>query len=110
MFIQVRVKAANIMYYAIGESASLILYLCKIAQALRVSKHVTESIRNIARRVGRKLCKMPGKSHVKTSCGVCLQRIVNGKEEAIFCEGKCQEWYHKSMRERTSRTLRYTHC
>ena len=29
-----------------------ILYLCKIAHALRVSKHVTESIRNIARGVG----------------------------------------------------------
>ena len=42
-----------------------------------------------------KVIKMPGKSHVKTSCGVCLQRIVNGKEEAIFCEGKCQQWYHR---------------
>ena len=30
---------------------SLILYLCKIAHALRVSKHVTKSIRNIARGV-----------------------------------------------------------
>ena len=30
----------------------IILYLCKIAHALRVSKHVTESIRNIARGVG----------------------------------------------------------
>ena len=27
-------------------------YLCKITHALRVSKHVTESIRNIARGVG----------------------------------------------------------
>ena len=39
--------------------------------------------------------KMPGKNRVKASCGVCLQRIVNGKEEAIFCEGKCQQWYHR---------------
>ena len=39
--------------------------------------------------------KMPGKSRVKTSCGVCPQRIVNCKEEAIFCEGKCQQWYHR---------------
>ena len=30
----------------------IILYLCKNAHALRVSKHVTESIRNIARGVG----------------------------------------------------------
>ena len=33
-------------------SSNYILYLCKIAHALRVSKHVTESIRNIARGVG----------------------------------------------------------
>ena len=38
---------------------------------------------------------MPGRDCVKTSCGVCLQRILDGKEEAIFCEGLCQQWYHR---------------
>lgn len=38
---------------------------------------------------------MPSKGRVKTNCGVCLQRIVDGKEEAIFCDGKCQQWYHR---------------
>ena len=37
---------------ALMRISSYILYLCKIAHALRVSKHVTESIRNIARGVG----------------------------------------------------------
>ena len=34
------------------EALKLIMYLRKIAHALRISKHVTESIRNIARGVG----------------------------------------------------------
>ena len=39
---------------------------------------------------------MPGRNRtVKTNCGVCLQEIVEGKDEAIFCEGKCQQWYHR---------------
>ena len=38
---------------------------------------------------------MPGRSRTKTNCGVCLQKIADGKEEAIFCEGKCQQWYHR---------------
>ena len=38
---------------------------------------------------------MPGKSRDKTNCRVCLQRLVDGKEEAILCEGKCPQWYHR---------------
>lgn len=38
---------------------------------------------------------MPSRTRTKTNCGVCLQKIVDGKEEAIFCEGKCQQWYHR---------------
>ena len=47
----------NNNYYKLFEALKLIriiiiiLYLCKIAHALRVSKHVTESIRNIERAV-----------------------------------------------------------
>ena len=38
---------------------------------------------------------MPGRNSTKSNCGVCLQKIIDGKEEAIFCEGKCQDWYHR---------------
>ena len=38
---------------------------------------------------------MPGRNRTKTNCGVCLQKIIDGKEEAIFCEGKCQLRYHR---------------
>ena len=38
---------------------------------------------------------MPTRSRAKSNCGVCLQKIIEGKEEAIFCEGKCQQWYHR---------------
>ena len=31
----------------------------------------------------------------KISCAVCLGDIIDGKHEAIFCEGKCKRWYHR---------------
>lgn len=31
----------------------------------------------------------------KISCAVCLGDIVDGKHEAIFCDGKCKRWYHR---------------
>ena len=59
----------NNNYYKLFEALKLIrikyiLYLCKIAHALRVSKHVTESIRNIARGVYRHQLKMAAPAEV----------------------------------------------
>ena len=31
----------------------------------------------------------------KISCAVCLGDIIDGKHEAIFCEGECKRWYHR---------------
>ena len=28
-------------------------------------------------------------------CGVCVQAINDGKDEALFCEGDCSSWYHR---------------
>ena len=28
-------------------------------------------------------------------CAVCLELIIDGKHEAIFCEGRCNMWYHR---------------
>ena len=31
----------------------------------------------------------------KIPCAVCRLPIVDGKDEAILCEGSCQQWYHR---------------
>ena len=32
----------------------------------------------------------------KTSqCAVCLEEVVDGRDEAIFCEGQCKMWFHR---------------
>ena len=31
----------------------------------------------------------------KIPCAVCRLPIVDGKDEAILCEGRCQQWYHR---------------
>ena len=31
----------------------------------------------------------------KTLCGVCRSQIVEGKEEALLCEGDCGQWLHR---------------
>ena len=28
-------------------------------------------------------------------CAVCEQKIVEGKDQALFCEGLCQRWFHR---------------
>ena len=32
---------------------------------------------------------------VKEPCCICCQPIVIGKDEALFCVGKCQQWLHR---------------
>ena len=29
------------------------------------------------------------------TCGVCDQTIVDGKEQALFCDGVCKQWFHR---------------
>ena len=45
-------RSGRLSGVVVKRGSTVILYLCKIAHALRVSKHVTESIRNIACGVG----------------------------------------------------------
>ena len=35
------------------------------------------------------------KRNAKITCAVCLGEIIDGKHEAIFCEGQCKKWYHR---------------
>ena len=28
-------------------------------------------------------------------CAVCCQKVTKGEDEALFCEGKCQKWFHR---------------
>ena len=37
----------------------------------------------------------PSNSKSKSKCAVCLDGIVDGRDEAIFCEGQCKMWYHR---------------
>ena len=30
-------------------------------------------------------------------CSVCCQAIVEGKDEALFCEGECKRWMHRGI-------------
>ena len=34
-------------------------------------------------------------SATKEPCSICCQPIVIGKDEALFCVGKCQQWLHR---------------
>ena len=38
---------------------------------------------------------MPLKKPKPTDCDLCLKRIVEGKEEALQCEGGCSLWFHR---------------
>ena len=29
------------------------------------------------------------------TCGICEQLIIDGKEQALFCEGVCKQWIHR---------------
>ena len=37
----------------------------------------------------------PRANKSKVSCGVSLRVIVNGRDKAVYCEGECQQWYHR---------------
>ena len=28
-------------------------------------------------------------------CGICEQLIIDGKDQALFCEGTCKQWIHR---------------
>ena len=30
-----------------------------------------------------------------STCGICEQPIINGKDQALFCEGTCKQWIHR---------------
>lgn len=50
---------------------------------------------------GRATTKVSAKVPVKTkkvtsaNCAVCGQKIVDGKQDALFCEGSCKQWCHR---------------
>ena len=35
------------------------------------------------------------KTKLPVKCGVCKNKIVDGKDEALYCEGRCQSWMHR---------------
>ena len=35
------------------------------------------------------------KTAQKESCCICCQPVTPGKDEALFCVGKCQQWLHR---------------
>ena len=39
--------------------------------------------------------KMPPKKSKPTDCDLCCKHIVEGKEEALQCEGGCNLWFHR---------------
>ena len=36
-----------------------------------------------------------GKTTQKQSCCICCQAVTPGKDEALYCVGKCQQWLHR---------------
>ena len=38
-------------------------------------------------------CQRTSQRSVK--CAVCKQNIVEGKDQALFCKGNCQQWFHR---------------
>ena len=36
---------------------------------------------------------------------MCLEEIVDGKHEAVFCEGHCKMWYHRGCASVSQRLL-----
>ena len=36
-----------------------------------------------------------GESVTSVKCAVCEQTIVEGKEQALYCEGTCKQWFHR---------------
>ena len=39
--------------------------------------------------------KNPAKRTGKVPCGVCLAPVIDGKDEALLCEGECGLWLHR---------------
>ena len=31
----------------------------------------------------------------RNTCGICRKAVVDGKDDALFCEGHCQRWLHR---------------
>ena len=36
-----------------------------------------------------------GEDTVCATCGICEQPIVDGKDQAVYCEGACKQWLHR---------------
>ena len=36
--------------------------------------------------------------HEPTPCAVCEQNIMDGKDQALYCEGVCKQWFHRLLR------------
>ena len=39
--------------------------------------------------------RQPAMRKEKTMCDLCCAAVVEGKEEALQCEGECQLWFHR---------------
>ena len=39
--------------------------------------------------------RLKGSRRKPLKCAVCDQNIVDGKDQALFCDGNCQRWFHR---------------
>ena len=39
--------------------------------------------------------RLKGSRRQPVKCAVCDQNIVDGKDQALFCEENCQRWFHR---------------
>ena len=72
----------------------------KVAQTMPPKK--TAAKKAIARKAGvsgsptSRGCGTSGSGTTRSAtCGICEQLIIDGKEQALFCEGVCKQWIHR---------------
>ena len=39
--------------------------------------------------------RLKGSRRKPVKCAVCDQNVVDGKDQALFCDGNCQRWFHR---------------
>ena len=56
-----------------------------------IPRHTSSHLTNVEGAIGQAImaCRR------KIPCAVCSIPIVDGKDEAIFCEGSCKQWFHR---------------
>ena len=81
---------------------SVLKKMTKAGQVSHTPSHQKDDVLNVERDSKQPAIpvksKLQGNTHANTnkiSCPVCLGDIIDGRHEAIFCEGKRKWWYHR---------------